>query len=70
MSEKNLLYAFNFIDKDSIGKLTIDSIKSSFGLNEDEVSDSVFNDIFKELSLENNNEMNFEEFKNMMFDME
>ena len=70
LSEKNLLYAFNFIDKDSIGKLTIDSIKSSFGLNEDEVSDSVFNDIFKELSLENNNEMNFEEFKNMMFDME
>ena len=70
LSEKNLLYAFNFIDKDNIGKLTVDSIKSSFGLNDDEISDSVFKDIFKELSHENNDEMNFEEFKILMFEKE
>ena len=69
-SEKNLLYAFNFIDKDGIGKLTIDSIKSCFGLNEDEISEHIFKDIFKELSNKNNEEMNFEEFKSMMCEKE
>ena len=44
---KNLLYALNFIDKDGIGKLTIDSIKSCFGLNEDEISEHIFKDILK-----------------------
>jgi Ca2+-binding EF-hand superfamily protein len=69
LNDKYLLYAFNFIDKDGIGKLTIQSIKHSFGGNENNISDAVFENIFKEVPHIKDNEMNYEEFKIMMFDM-
>ena len=69
LNDKYLLYAFNFIDKDGIGKLTIQSIKHSFGGNENNISDAVFENIFKEIPHIKDNEMNYEEFKIMMFDM-
>jgi calcium-dependent protein kinase len=67
LSEKNLLYAFNFIDKQGIGKLTVDSIKNSFGENEN-ISSAVFENIFKEVNHKKENEISFDEFKDMMFD--
>ena len=67
LSEKNLLYAFNFIDKQGIGKLTVDSIKNSFGENEN-ISSAVFENIYKEVNHKKENEISFDEFKDMMFD--
>ena len=69
LTDKYLLYAFNFIDKDGVGKLTIQSIKNSFSGNENNISDAVFEHIFKEVPHIKDNEMNYEEFKFMMFDM-
>ena len=69
LNDKHLLYAFNFIDKDGVGKLTIQSIKHSFDGNENNISDAVFENIFKEVPHIKDNEMNYEEFKIMMFDM-
>ena len=69
LTDKYLLYAFNFIDKDGVGKLTIQSIKNSFSGNENNISDAVFEHIFTEVPHIKDNEMNYEEFKFMMFDM-
>ena len=59
---------FNFNNEKGIRKLNVENIKNSFGGNENNISNMVFeNNFFKEVNHEKENEINFKEFKNMMY---
>ena len=65
LSEENLIYAFNFFDKDNTGKISIDKIKNIF--IDDKVNEDVFRSIFNEIDINQDGEIDFQEFKDMMF---
>ena len=67
ISEKNLKYAFDYFDKDHSGFLSKDEIKEVLGLIDDsDESNKIVNDIFKEVDLNGDGQISFEEFKIMM----
>ena len=65
LSDENLVYAFNFFDKENFGKISVEKIKKFFV--DDNVSEKVFRSIFNEIDSNEDGEIDFEEFKNMMF---
>ena len=65
LSEENLIYAFNFFDKDNTGKISVDKIKNIF--IDDKVNEDVFRSIFNEIDINQDGEIDFQEFKDMMF---
>ena len=65
LSEENLVYAFNFFDKGNKGKLSVDKIKKFFV--DDKVSEDVFKSIFNEIDSNEDGEIDFGEFKDMMY---
>ena len=65
LSEENLIYAFNFFDKDNTGKISVDKIKNIF--IDDKVNEDVFRNIFNEIDSNQDGEIDFQEFKDMMF---
>ena len=67
ISENNLKYAFDYFDKDHSGFLSKDEIKEVLGLIDDsDESNKIVNDIFKEVDLNGDGQISFEEFKIMM----
>jgi len=65
LSEEHLTYAFNFFDKENKGRITFDCIKTYFiGGKTDE---AVFRSIFNEIDTNRDGEIDYNEFKNMMF---
>ena len=67
ISENNLKYAFEYFDKDHSGFLSRDEIKEVLGLIDDShESNKIINDIFKEVDLNGDGQISFEEFKIMM----
>jgi calcium-dependent protein kinase len=58
------VYAFNFVDKDNSGKITVEKVKVAF--SESNVSEEVFQNIFREVCLNEEGELDFQEFKDMM----
>ena len=68
LTEEYLSYAFKFIDKDNSGIITAEKLKVSFGNeNSNDVSSDVFKAIIKEVSSSNEEQMDYDEFKQMMF---
>ena len=65
LSDENLVYAFNFFDKENFGTISVEKIKKFFV--DDNVSEKVFRSIFNEIDSNEDGEIDFEEFKNMMF---
>ena len=65
LSNENLTYAFNFFDGDGCGKITVEKIKKFF-VN-DKVSEDVFRNIFNEIDSNGDGEIDYDEFKDMMF---
>ena len=66
LDDEHILYAFNFFDKDNKGKISVDKIKKNFvGSN---VKEEVFKNIFKEVDINEDGEIDFVEFKQMMLD--
>ena len=65
LSDENLSYAFNFFDGDGCGKISVEKIKKFF-IN-DKVSEDVFRSIFHEIDSNEDGEIDYEEFKDMMF---
>ena len=65
LSDENLTYAFNFFDGDGCGKISVEKIKKFF-VN-DKVSEDVFRNIFNEIDSNKDGEIDFQEFKDMMF---
>ena len=65
LCKENLVYAFNFFDKDNSGKITVDKVKVAF--SESNVSEEVFQNIFSEICLNEDGELDFNEFQDVMF---
>jgi calcium-dependent protein kinase len=65
LSDENLVYAFNFFDKDNIGRISVEKIKTFFV--DENVSENVFRSIFNEIDSNGDGEIDFDEFKDMMF---
>jgi calcium-dependent protein kinase len=65
LSNENLTYAFNFFDGDGCGKISVEKIKKFF-VN-DKVSEDVFRNIFNEIDSNGDGEIDYDEFKDMMF---
>ena len=67
VTEKNLKYAFDYFDKDHSGSLSPDEIREVLGLNEDsEKTKQIVNDIIKDVDLNGDGQISYEEFKMMM----
>ena len=65
LSDENLVYAFNFFDKENCGRISVEKIKKFFV--DDNVSENVFRNIFNEIDSNKDGEIDFQEFKDMMF---
>ena len=65
LSEEHLTYAFNFFDKTSKGRITFDNIKCYFV--DDKTDEVVFRNIFDEIDTNKDGEIDYSEFKAMMF---
>ena len=64
LSDENLLYAFNFFDKDFTGKISVEKIKANFV--ENSVKNEVFENILNEIDHNEDGEIDFNDFKKMM----
>ena len=56
---------FNFFDKDNTGRISVEKIKANF--IDSNVSEEVFRSIFNEIDTNHDGEIDFGEFKDMMF---
>ena len=65
LSEEHLTYAFNFFDKEHKGRITFDGIKGYFV--DGKTNENVFRNIFNEIDTNRDGEIDYSEFKNMMF---
>lgn len=65
LCDEHLVYAFNFFDKDNTGRISVDKIKANF--IDSTVSEEVFKSIFNEIDTNQDGEIDFGEFKDMMF---
>ena len=67
ISEKNLKYAFESFDKDHSGSLSPDEIREIFGLNsDDENTSKILAQIFKDVDINGDGMISYDEFKTMM----
>ena len=64
LSDEHLVYAFNFFDKNNIGRINVEAIKANF--IDSTVSEDVFKNIFNEIDINQDGEIDFAEFKAMM----
>ena len=64
LSEKTLQKTFNLLDLDGNGFITIDELKESMPV---EITSKIeWRELMKEVDKDNDNQMSFEEFKEMM----
>ncbi|MCQ2816332.1 MAG: protein kinase [archaeon] len=67
VSENNLKYAFDSFDRDHSGYLSPDEVREVLGINENnENTKKIIEEIIKEVDLNGDGQINFEEFKLMM----
>jgi len=64
LTENNLNQAFHLFDKNNSGKISADEIKNVFGA--EGFSDEIFSQIIKEVDMDGDGEISFEEFKLVM----
>jgi len=68
LNQRNLEIAFNTFDTDRSGSISASEVKMILGQGND-VDNSFFETIIKEVDLDGNNEIDIREFKEMMFKM-
>lgn len=67
LSKQNLLSAFKLIDGDNSGLITIDELKAVFGGSHvDEKDENLWTEIMAEVDKNNDNQISFEEFTDVM----
>jgi calcium-dependent protein kinase len=64
LSKERLETAFKMFDKDGSGKISIPELKENFG--GDKVPDSVWKEIIREVDDNEDGEISYQEFKEMM----
>ena len=65
MSDENLIYAFKFLDKDKSGFVSIKNIMRAFKKS-NKIIEEIFKNSIKEVDRDNDGNINFEEFKELM----
>ena len=65
LCEEHLTYAFNYFDKSNKGKISFDNIKIYFV--DEKTNEDVFRNIFDEIDTNKDGEIDYSEFKAMMF---
>ena len=66
LSDKYLRLAFNSYDKDGSQLLSVDEIKKALGLIEGNEDNEVIKNIIKEIDLNGDGQISFDEFKQLM----
>jgi calcium-dependent protein kinase len=66
LKEEKLDITFRLFDKDGSGSITPEELKDILGLNS-KYNDKVWNEIINQIEHNKQNEVTYEEFKNMMF---
>ena len=66
LSETKLRQAFDMFDKDSSGSISAEEIKSVLGVGKKAGKEDIWDDIVKEVDVDGDGEISFEEFKQMM----
>ena len=70
INDKNLQMAFDFFDKDKSGKLSYDEIRIVLGIRSNlEKDNNLIRDIIKEVDLNNDGMISFDEFKQLMLNV-
>jgi calcium-dependent protein kinase len=64
-TDVKLRAAYNSFDRDGCGHLKVNEIKSVLGVGKN-ISDSVWNDVIKEVDVNGDGEIEFDEFKTIM----
>jgi calcium-dependent protein kinase len=65
LTDDKLRIAFQLFDKDGSGSITPNELKAILGLSSN-YSDKVWNEILSQIEHNNDDEVTYEEFKNMM----
>ena len=66
LTEKNLKIAFDVFDKDKSGGISASELKMLLGESNVHTKDVVWKNMIKEIDLNGDGQISFEEFKNMM----
>lgn len=66
MQEQKLREAFKLFDRDGSGEITASEIKSILGSGKKMANESIFDEIIKEVDVNGDGVISFEEFKQMM----
>lgn len=65
LSKDNLKAAFNMLDRDGGGTITVDELKAAFDSHGDK-DDKLWKEIMDEVDTNHDNQISFEEFTNVM----
>ena len=65
-TDANLKTAFDMFDLDKNGSISLNEVKEVLGMGK-EVDDQVLNELRDEINTNGDEELNFEEFKNLMY---
>ena len=65
MQDEKLRAAFNYFDRDGCGHLKVSEIKEVLGVGK-KTTDKVWEDVIKEIDINGDGEIEFDEFKKMM----
>ncbi len=70
MKEENLRNAFKMFDADGSGKISVDEVKQILGAQkyQSDIEDSAWEDLIREVDIDGDGELDFEEFLKMMKD--
>ena len=66
LQEQKLKEAFKLFDRDGSGEITASEIKDILGSGKKLANESIFDDIIKEVDVNGDGVISFEEFKQMM----
>ena len=69
LTDNNLHYAFNFLDKDKTKTLSVNKIMNAFVTKGNKTLEEIFKNTIKEVDRNNDGEINFEEFKELMLNV-
>ena len=69
MVEYEIAGDFEFLDKDGSGQITLDELKRVFGVNANKEAEGMLIRIIKDVDMDDNGEISFEEFKRMMINI-
>lgn len=69
LNDANLLYAFNFLDKNNTKTISVDNLKEAFVAQNNLIYEEIFKNTLKEVDRNNDGEITLNEFKELMLNI-